>query len=248
MGRRLVTFRIKNSPKKRDSSLKQKLQKEIAGIFQWCWTMGEQDMAEAFNNRGRIKSIQEATIENLLESRPVLRFLIETYQDGIESILGRNLYHEYRDWAKEVGLQTAKETKFGLEVKKVVGWVVSTKTKYGIKYQIKPMIDFNLTDHFGFECIDEGLNSPLEPTHNPNSPPVNSSNGNDSQTKVKGMKGLPLSFNQEKTKHKNCIYKGVELTHHPHHTQHQETLNLGSYHSAETKNDDDPYWGPRPDP
>ena len=55
-------------------------------------------------------------------------------------------------------------------------------------------------------------------------------------------------FNQEKTKHKNCIYKGVELTHHPHHTQHQETLNLGSYHSAETKNDDDPYWGPRPDP
>ena len=62
------------------------------------------------------------------------------------------------------------------------------------------------------------------------------------------MKGLPLSFNQEKSKNKNCIYKEVELTHHPHHTQHQETLNLGSYHSAETKKDDDPYWGPRPDP
>ena len=50
------------------------------------------------------------------------------------------------------------------------------------------MIDFNLTDHFGFECIDEGLNSPLEQTLNTNSPPVNLSNGNDSQIKVKGMR------------------------------------------------------------
>mgnify|MGYP001168259759 CR=1 FL=1 len=245
MGRRLVTFRITNSPKKRDSSLKQKLQKEIAGIFQWCWKMGEQEMQEAFKNRGSIPSIQEATIENLLESRPVLRFLIENYQDGISSILGRNLYHEYRDWAKETGLQPVKETKFGLEVKKVVGWVVSTKTKYGVNYQIKPMSDFNLTDHFGFECIDEGLNSPPELTLHPNSPPVNPSNGNDSKTKVKGMKGLSLSFNQEKKQNKNCIYKGVEQTHHTHHTQHQETLNLGSYDTARAKDDDDPHWGPR---
>jgi hypothetical protein len=119
---------------------------------------------------------------------------------------------------------------------------------YGIKYQIKPMIDFNLTDHFGFECIDEELNSPPEPTLNPNSPPVNPSNGNDSQTKVKGMKGLPLSFNQEKIKNKNCIYKGVEQTHHTQHTQHQETLNLATYNTSDFEDDSDPHWGPRPVP
>ena len=144
--------------------------------------------------------------------------------------------------AKETGIQPVKETKFGLEVKKVVGWVVSTKTKYGVNYQIKPMSDFNLTDQFGFACVDEGLNSPPEPTHKPNSPPVNPFNRKGSQTEVKGMKGLSLSFNQEKSKNKNCIEKGVEATHH---TQHQETLNLGSYDTARAKDDEDPHWGPR---
>ena len=129
----------------------------------------------------------------------------------------------------------------------MVGWVVSTKTKYGVNYQIKPMIDFNLTDHFGFECIDEGLNSPPELTLHPNSPPINPSNRYDSQTKVKRLKGLPLSFNQEKSKNKNCIYKGEELTHHTHNTQHQETLNLASYSTSDFEDDSDPHWGPRPD-
>ena len=46
------------------------------------------------------------------------------------------------------------------------------------------------------------------------------------------MKGLHLSFNQEKSKNKNCIYKGVEQTHHNHHTQIQETLNLAIYNTA----------------
>ena len=70
---------------------------------------------------------------------------------------------------------------------------------------------------------------------------------NDSQTKVKGMKGLSLSFNQEKKQNKNCVHKGLELTHHTHHTQHQETLNLAT-HNAEFEDDSDPHWGPRPVP
>lgn len=62
---------------------------------------------------------------------------------------------------------------------------------------------------------------------------------------MKGVKGLPLSFNQEKGKNKNCIEKREEATHHTHHTQHQETLNLGSYDTARAKDDDDdPHWGP----
>ena len=62
------------------------------------------------------------------------------------------------------------------------------------------------------------------------------------------MKGLTLSFNQEKSKNKNCIYKGVELTHHTHHTHHQETLNLATYNTAEFEDDSDPHWGPLQEP
>ena len=53
------------------------------------------------------------------------------------------------------------------------------------------------------------------------------------------MKGSSLSLNKEKSKSNNCIDKGVEPTHH---TQHQEILNLGSYHT-DPVNDDDPDWG-----
>ena len=59
------------------------------------------------------------------------------------------------------------------------------------------MIDFNLTNQFGFACVDEGLKPPPMPTH---------------------------------------------------HTHRQETLNPGSYHTAEVKNDDDQYWRPLSDP
>ena len=62
------------------------------------------------------------------------------------------------------------------------------------------------------------------------------------------MKGLALPFIKEKSNNKNCIEKGEEPTHHNHHTQHQETLNLGSHHIASAKDDDDPHWGPRSDP
>jgi len=43
------------------------------------------------------------------------------------------------------------------------------------------------------------------------------------------------------------IYKGMELTHRTHHTQHQETLNLANYNTAEFEDDSDPHWGPRPE-
>ena len=102
------------------------------------------------------------------------------------------------------------------------------------------MNNFNLADHFGFECVDEGLHSPPEPTHHQNPPSLDSSNCNRSKAEVKGMKGSSLSLNKDKSYSKNCIDKGVEPTHH---TQHQQLLNLGSYQSAD---DDDPYWGPRP--
>ena len=90
----------------------------------------------------------------------------------------------------------------------MVGWVVYSKTKYGINYQINPMNTFNLTNYFGFECVDEGLNSPPEPTHHQKLPPLDSSNCNRSQVEVKGMKGSSLSLNKEKSNSKNCIDNG----------------------------------------
>ena len=55
-----------------------------------------------------------------------------------------------------------------------------------------------------------------------------------------------IPFIKEKDTKKNCIEKGEEPTLHTHHTQHQKTLNLGSYHTASVKDDDDLHWGPRP--
>ncbi len=107
------------------------------------------------------------------------------------------------------------------------------------------MNNFNLIDHFGFACVDEGLNSPPEPTHHQILPPVDSSKYNRPQEKVSSMKGLAQPL-YRKNRNKKCIDKGVEQTHNAHHTQHQDTLNIGSYHT-DPVNDDDPDWGPRQD-
>jgi len=74
LGRRIVTFRIKNRPARPDTELKGKLLEEVSGIFQWCWSMSEVDMKETLERRIEEKAIAEASVENQLEHQQVLRF------------------------------------------------------------------------------------------------------------------------------------------------------------------------------
>ncbi len=69
---------------------------------------------------------------------------IVMYLDGVDAEGKKTYQHIY-------------EHQDGREAKKVVGQVVYSKTKYGINYQINPMNNFNLSDYFGFECVEDFL-------------------------------------------------------------------------------------------
>jgi len=218
MGRRIVTFRIEHAPAKRDTGLKERLLKEAAGIFQWCWSMSEQEMATAFETRGQIESVRQSTIENLLESQPVLRFLIETYQDGCASIQAKDLYAAFKAWTSDSGIQSFSRTRFGREAKKVAG-VVSSERGVGTFYKIAPMSQFNEADHFGFGAAGGEFNPPQQATHHANPPHPKPLQCKDSRDPVVSVVGLLPTFVEERKKEENDFIER-SLPFNPPHSPH----------------------------
>jgi putative DNA primase/helicase len=230
MGRRIVTFRIDQVPTKRDPGLKERLLKEAAGIFQWCWSMSEQEMATAFEARGQIESVKRSTIENLLESQPVLRFLIETYQDGCVFIQAKDLYAAFKTWTVDSGINSFSATRFGREAKKVAG-VVSSETRSGTFYEIAPMSQFDEAAHFGFGDAGGEFNPPQQATHHTNPPQTKPLQCNDSQAPVVSVVGLSPTFVEERKKEENAsVEEGLPFKppHPPHPPQSANPKSSGA--------------------
>ena len=217
MGRRMVTFRIKNRPTEPDPELKDKLLMEVSGIFQWCWSMSQEDMLETFKRRGEVKAISEASIENQLENQPVLRFLIDSFPDGDKAIKGSTLYESYKTWCNDEGCGVLSNAKFGKEAKKVKGLVLWEHTRYGSEYEIGPAKGFDLAGHFGIKN-NVGLNPSQNQHRHINPSPQKTREVVVSQEVVKGMKGLSPIFNFEKEKDSTNRKKETGSTRQTHHS------------------------------
>ena len=92
-----------------------------------------------------------ASIDHALERDPVVRFLMETYPEGIARIQGRDLFKQWCDWCAQVRHESGSETRFGGLIKKVrVGVGVDAKgaavrvSKGRKVYTVTPMQDFPL--------------------------------------------------------------------------------------------------------
>lgn len=100
----MVTFRIQKAPARRDETLKSRLLKELPGIFMWVWSMSHSEMKAAFQSRGTIASVRNASVEVQLDADPTLRFVLETFPEGVEVILAGALYGRYKSGAKTMGI------------------------------------------------------------------------------------------------------------------------------------------------
>ena len=225
LGRRMVTFRIKNQPTRPDPKLKGKLLKEVTGIFQWCWCMSEVEMIETFKRRGDIKAIAEASVENQLEHQPILKFLKDNFQDGESYIRALDLYERDKKWCEKEGRKPCSNAKFGKEVKKVKGLVFFKQSNTARTYTIEPTKDFDWAVHFGIKQ-NVGLNPTQNPTLHSNPTPPDPLEADDSQGVVQGVYGLSNNFNFKKEK--DITYKGKESssTQHTLHTQHQPIMTI----------------------
>ena len=186
LGRRMVTFRIKNQPARPDTELKGKLLKEVSGIFYWCWKMSKVEMTETLERRGEIKAMANASIENQLEHQPVLKFLKDKFQDGEPCIRALSLYERYRKWCEEEGCRVCKLAKFGREIKKVKGLVFFKRSNTASTYTIEPTKDFDWAVHFGIKQ-NVGLNPTQKPTLHSNPTPPDPLEADDSQGVVQGV-------------------------------------------------------------
>ena len=61
------------------------------------------------------------SVEHQLEHQQVLRFLKDSFPDGVAHIRASSLYERYKNWGEEEDCGVCKNAKFGKEVKKVQG-------------------------------------------------------------------------------------------------------------------------------
>ena len=100
MTRRVITFVIRESVKKKDYGLKEKLIAEIAGIYWWAMSMSEPEMAHAFEHAGEVDSIRQASLESRLDANPWIVWLMEVFPNGLKEIQASILYGMFKTWFK----------------------------------------------------------------------------------------------------------------------------------------------------
>ncbi len=169
MGRRIVPFHFPRAVAKPDTTLKARLLEEVAGIFWWAWGMSDDEMNQALRNRGAVDAVRVAAAEAALERDPILRFLLETFPDGIERIPAQALFEQWCAWAKAAGHEHGSSTRFGSHVFKVPS-VSKKSTNAGNVYRIEPMRDFDVAAHLGIPLPSDTSNPPLDPPPGDESP------------------------------------------------------------------------------
>ena len=163
MGRRILTIPMQPRQRAKDFKLKERLCNEVAGVFSWAWSLGDEAMRDTLKTAGTIAAVMDGSIEQALEQNPHLGFLIETYPMA-GTVQADGLYKEWKDWCEKNGHQPGSQTTFGRRVKKVEG-LGSKKTNAGTFYEIPAMESFDLAMHLG-------LRDPQPTTTDPNPPPV----------------------------------------------------------------------------
>ena len=238
IGRRIVTFEFKRVSSNPDPTLKTKLLEEVAGIFQWCWSVSKEEAIETLTNRGNIESVANASIENLLDNNPHIRFLKETYFDvSTDEIKASALYERYCDWCKEWNHGTFSQTKFGRELTKLHGLVEKDRNFAGFYYKIKAFKDFDLAVHFGMKN-NAGSTMQKPSTMHPNPSCSKPSEAKGSQKAVHSMNS---SLNKKDSIKKNK--KDIEKEFIQKAMQTLQPSTIGSGWDVGSEEDDDPHWG-----
>lgn len=162
MGRRILTIPMQDRQCAKDIHLKERLRGEVAGVFSWAWSLGDDAMRDTLKGAGTIAAVMEGSVEQALEQNPILRFLIDTYPDKA-TVQAAALYAGWKCWCEQNGHQPGSGTYFGSRVKKVVG-LSSKETKVATFYEIPAMSSFDLALYLG-------LKDAQPTTPEPNPPP-----------------------------------------------------------------------------
>jgi len=243
IGRRIVTFAFERPATNPDPYLKDKLLDEVAGIFQWCWKMDDNKMFDVLKNRGNIEAATKASIENQLESQPVLQFIFEEIaNDTFQELQASVLYGQYQGWCKDSGRGILAINKFGKELKKMEGLVEKTKKLKANYYQIAPLDNFDLGHIFGISTHGK-LNPPSWKAANPSPPSSNPPAHLKNEQPMEDMEGSNTKNSFKEKKDSIYIEKvSQKYLHGLQPSVFEESAATGSAWDTGSY-DDDPTWG-----
>ena len=216
MTRRVITFVIRESVKKKDYELKEKLIAEIPGIYWWAMSMPERDMARAFESAGEIDSIRQASLESRLDANPWLVWLMEVFPKGLEETQASILYGMFRRWFKDDygGSQVMSQKALCTRLKKLIPYqmVYQRDLNGRSMYRILPITKEKIEEYFDLQPAGRGSDPlPVEDS-DANPLPANPTPANGSERLVEGQGGYgPLivkSKNQSVDGSNSCVLKG----------------------------------------
>lgn len=126
----LIPFTVQIPIEKVDMNLKDKLMRELPGIFNWAVEGCLMWQTEGLTPP---QDIQKATMEYRQEMDVIGSFIEECCEVGAgKTIKSKTLYAAYKEWAKETNEHPFTQTNFG---KKISDRFEKRKTKFGIIYQ-----------------------------------------------------------------------------------------------------------------
>jgi putative DNA primase/helicase len=173
LNRRIVAMTFDHRPDQPDLNLGEKLERELAGIFNWAWGLSLPEITSIISNAGSVKSVADASEARFIANNPVFSFLQENYPDGGEVKI-RDLLHEYNESCKDNGRRPISERLFSESIKGF-GCYQKSKIKGFCRYSIPEMKNFDVIHFLGInrgskdvsvlkldENIQNGQNPPLQ--------------------------------------------------------------------------------------
>jgi putative DNA primase/helicase len=148
LDRRIVAMSFDYQPKVRDVNLQDDLNSELAGIFNWAWSVSESEMLGRIKGAASIAAVAKASAERFEANNPVFTFLSEEFPSGCQRILAMDLYKQYKSWSVETGRAPLNKREFTTKIE-AFGCVQGTKTMGYFPWSIPAMNEHSIIDNLG---------------------------------------------------------------------------------------------------
>ncbi len=162
LDRRIVAMTFDRQPETIDTDLQEKINGELAGVFNWAWNISNAEMKRRILWAGEVDAVAKASTEMFFANNPTFVFLQQNYPDGADKVRSRDLYHQYKEWSSERGGEHLGHRRF-CELIQDFGCIQLPKVQGYEPYYIPPFAKVDVLQKFGI-LRGKTKNTEVEPT------------------------------------------------------------------------------------
>jgi putative DNA primase/helicase len=148
LDRRIVAMTFNSQPETIDTDLQEKINAELAGVFNWAWGITNAEMKSRILWAGEVDAVSDASEKMFMANNPVFLFLKENYPKGAKKVPIRDLHYQYTEWRNEGEGKPLGQRKF-TEFIQDFGCRQLPKVNGVAPYYIPPISEMNVLQRFG---------------------------------------------------------------------------------------------------